>query len=158
MFRILPVLLLVACSSGATDQAVDDYQVIVTDLTSLVASHGTAVQGAASVEAVNALEVSYQTDWDAVSARMGEHMAFIEGCEMSDADMGAMDDVTAMMADMDGMVADHVAAHATHTELTQCTADEDALTTDMSARTTSMAAHGEEWRTNMHCSGGGMDM
>lgn len=159
MFRMLPVLLLAACASGATDQVVDDYQALLTEARTLAANHGATVQAAATVDDVDALESTYQTDWDAMSVRMVAHMGVIEGCDMDDHDMEAMDDVTAMMGDMDGLVMDHVTAHGTHTELAQCTADEGTHMTDLDDRITSMTAHGEDWRMHMHCSDdGGMDM
>lgn len=159
MYRILPALLLVACSSSATDQVVDDYQALLAEARTLAVDHGALVQAAASVDDVDVLESTYQTDWDAMSVRMAAHMAVIEGCDMDEHDMEAMDDVTAMMADMDGLVADHVAAHGTHTELAQCTAGEASHLTDLDDRITSMTAHGEDWRMHMRCSDdGGMDM
>lgn len=159
MYRILPLFLLAACASGATDQVVDDYQALLIEARALAANHGAAVEAAATVDDADALESTYQTDWGAMSSRMGAHMGVIEGCDMDDHDMDEMDDVTAMMGDMDGLVTDHVTAHGTHTELAQCTAGEATHLTDLDDRITSMTAHGEDWRMHMRCSDdGGMDM
>lgn len=154
----LSVLFLTACSSNMTDSTVDDYQAMLTDARAVLSDHTTAVQAASSVDDVGALEATYATAWAAMGARMDDQMGEIETCDMTDADMTSMDDVTAMMSDMDGLVADHVAAHDAHTELTQCVADETAHVAAMNERLDAMTTRGEAWRTSMHCSGGDMGM
>lgn len=158
MHRFAVLLLLTACSSDVTDDAVDDYQALVTEMRALITDHGAAVAAAATLDDVTALEASYQTDWQGLSARMGDQLEVMDGCDMGDADMGTMDDATAMMSDMDGLVQDHVAAHDTHTEVATCVTEEDTHEADLTGRMDSMMSRGEGWRTSMHCSGGDMGM
>ncbi|MFZ5475907.1 MAG: hypothetical protein ACOZNI_03955 [Myxococcota bacterium] len=157
MMRLLPLAVLLACSSGSADHTEEylaDFDVHVEEVRTLVADHAAAVAAATTLEDVGALEDQYLADWQALYGEMGELMdAMMDECEMDD--MASMDDADAGMMDMDAAVMDHVDAHATHADVAECAPEETTHGEEMGMHADDMAGYGDGWHDTMHCGDGG---
>lgn len=159
MTRILPLLLLAACSSGSGDpeSTIAAYEESLAAMDTLVADHVAAVQAATTVEEVATLEATYQTDWQALHAQMTEDMEMLDGCSMDDEDMGMMDDAMMSVDEMDAAVMDHMAGHDDHTDVATCQSDEEDHAAAMADHLAAMD-HGDDWRDSASCEMGSMSM
>lgn len=151
MYRLLPILLLAACSASGTEDVLARYDGGLADLDALVTAHTTAVSAATTLEEVGPLEAAYETEWADLSATMHDHLHEIADCEMNDTDMATMESVERMLEDMNGVVEAHVASQADHTDISACATEEDAHLAAWEDRATSMREHGDSW-TDMRCS------
>lgn len=155
MQAILILLSLVACSDG-TANALADYDSLMTEMSTLVSDHRSAVAAATTLDEAGTAEDAYLSDWGTLRDDMSRHMDMMGGCSMDESDQGMMDDADASMMGMDTAVSDHVAAHAAHADIAECQAEETEHAAMMNEDIAMMAGYSEEWSDSMQCSSGGM--
>lgn len=163
MTRLLPLALLLACTSGdqnaGTDTALAAYEEDVAALDELVTEHVGAVASAASLEDVASLEETYAAEWATRQAALEESMSALDGCDMDDEDMGMMDEAMMTMEEMVTLVADHMADHDAHTDVAECQSADEDHGDAMGEHMNTMMGHSSHWEDSMMCGDmGGMRM
>lgn len=160
MTRFLPFLLVLACSSGegSSAEALADYDADLAAIDQLVGEHAAAVESAADLDAVAALEATYATEWSMLHDQLSAHMETLEGCGMDDDDMGMMDDAMMSIDDMDAEVGGHMSGHDGHADVAECRTDEDSHMDAMAAYMDAMMGYSADWSDSTMCGEGGGGM
>ena len=149
---ILTLTLLGACSSG--NPLSDDMNADIDGLRAVVQAHYDDASLAADATALDALELTYDEDYDAAMMDMSSMMDMMMGCmDMHGADESSMDDMHDHMDELGTEHDDHGAAQMGCDDMATCMDAESAHYDAMMAHMDAMGADLEGWDEGMSCEG-----
>ena len=157
---ILTLSLLVACHGS--NQLGDDMTADIDGLRAVVQAHYDGASQAADSGALDALELTYDEDYDAAMMDMSDMMDMMMGCmDMHGGDDGSMDGMHDHMSELDSEHDAHGSAQRACADMETCMEAEDAHRDAMMAHLDGMGEAGGAWDEEMSCEGmdhGDMEM
>lgn len=147
---------LIACASDDTlPDVLDDLDMAVAGVDTVVEDHVSAVTAATTTEEVAATEGDYTTAWTTAHTTLADALDMASQCAMDDADGTSLDASMTAMDAMDAAVTAHTAAGCATLE--DCTAAEATHQAEMTGYTDTIRAAGTEWNDGtMECAMAGM--
>ncbi len=151
----LTLALLAGCGKNSLGT---DASTQIDTLRNLAENHADSVSSISATSEIAALEVTYDTDWDAAMEEMRGLMDDMMACMGMDSDMMGSDEDTTWMSDMVEQMDDMDDSHSGHgddmascSDMGECMDDEDENLADVSANLDAMEVDMVSWDSEVSC-------